>query len=272
MRSFAGKVAAITGAGSGIGQALALQLAQQGAHLALADINEQGLQQTREKAEAHGSKVSVHRVDVSQRDQVEAFAAEVEAGHGGCHLLFNNAGVALVDRIETMDIADMEWLMGINFWGVVYGTQAFLPLLRRVDEAHLINISSIFGIVGVPTQGAYNASKFAVRGYSEALRIELAGSSVGVSCVHPGGIRTQISANARVAEENVKQSKQSFTRQFDKLARTSAEDAASIILKGVQRGKVRILVGGDARFMDLVARLFPSRYERVLGLHKLVGQ
>ncbi|MCL6416521.1 SDR family NAD(P)-dependent oxidoreductase [Aestuariirhabdus sp. Z084] len=272
MKHFDNRIAAITGAGSGIGRALALQLAEHGAILALADIDEPGLEQTRARAEELGARVSVHRVDVSRREQVEAYAAEVEAQHGGCQLLFNNAGVSLVDTIETMDIEEMEWLMGINFWGVVYGTKAFLPLMRRAEEAHLINISSIFGIIGFPTQGIYNASKFAVRGYTEAMRIELAGTSVGVSCVHPGGIRTQIVANAKIAEENVQQTRQNFNQQFEKLARTSAEDAAAIILKGVLAKKVRILVGGDARFMDIVARLFPSRYEVLLRLNKMIGR
>ncbi|MGH7805352.1 MAG: SDR family NAD(P)-dependent oxidoreductase, partial [Candidatus Binatia bacterium] len=194
MKSFADKVAAITGASSGIGRALAVELAKEKCALALSDVNEAGLAETAELARAHGMKVTTARVDVSKREEVHAWADAVVREHGKVNLVVNNAGVALGATIEGVRYEDFEWIMGINFWGVVYGTKAFLPHLRASGDGHVVNVSSVFGLISMPTQGTYNAAKFAVRGVTEALREELAlsGAPVSATCVHPGGIKTNI--------------------------------------------------------------------------------
>src|SRR4029079_17978802 len=197
MKSFEGRVAAITGAGSGIGRALAQELARRGAHLALCDIDEVGLAETVALCEGSGVKVTSQRVDVANRDAMYAWADQVVAHHGKVNLIFNNAGVALGATIEAMSFDDFEWLMGINFWGVVHGTKAFLPHLKAAGEGHIVNLSSVFGLISVPTQSAYNAAKFGVRGFTDALRIELDIERCGVSAttVHPGGVKTNIARN-----------------------------------------------------------------------------
>lgn len=262
----------ITGAGSGIGEALAQALAAQGCHLALADRDTESLERVADDVRAMGVRCSSHTVDVADRRQVEAYAADAQSEHGAVHMLFNNAGVALADYIETHSYEDFEWLMNINFWGVVYGTKSFLPLLRQVDEAHIVNISSLFGLGALPSQAAYNASKFAVRGFTEALKMELAASRIGVSSVHPGGIKTNIVRNGRIVEKNVKLSRQSFIERFERIARTTPAKAAQVILAGVRKNKRRILVGADARIADKIIRLFPGSYERILRLEKPVHE
>jgi NAD(P)-dependent dehydrogenase (short-subunit alcohol dehydrogenase family) len=268
VNKFSGRVAAITGAGSGIGQALAVQLAERGCTVALSDKNTEGLASTREKIEAINGICSVQELDVADREAVEAWARTVVATHGGVHMLFNNAGVTLIDSVETMAYEDFEWLMNINFWGVVYGTKAFLPYLKQSDEAHIVNISSLFGLYSLPLQSAYNSAKFAVRGFTESLKMELAGTSVDVSCVHPGGIKTEIANNARVREDNIGVAKKHFTSIFDNAAKTTAQEAASAIIKGVEKNRRRILVGWDAKFSDIVVRLFPGSYEKRLKLEQ----
>ena len=270
MKNFSGKVAVITGAGSGIGRALAVQFAERGCVLAVADISADGLQETRKPVEAAGAVCSTHIVDVADRAAVEEFAADVVREHGAVHLLVNNAGVTLVDRAEHVSYDDLEWIMNINFWGVVYGTKSFLPYMRRVDEAHIVNVSSLFGLVAMPLQSAYNASKFAVRGFTEALKMELAGSHIGVSCVHPGGIKTGIGRNSRISEEALSVPKEELIAEFEKAARTTPEKAAAVIIRGIEKNKRRVLIGGDARFVDLVARFFPGSYEKILGIEKKV--
>jgi NAD(P)-dependent dehydrogenase (short-subunit alcohol dehydrogenase family) len=200
MKLTPGTVAAVTGAGSGIGRALALSLGARGCALALADVNAGGLSETAALVAKTGSpKVTTAVVDVAQRADVSRFASDVEEQHGGAQLLINNAGVALGGTFEDVSLDDFAWLMGINFWGVVYGVKAFLPQLRRQPAAHIVNVSSVFGLAAPPGQTAYAASKFAVRGFTESLRAELKGTPIAVSCVHPGGIRTNIAANARTA-------------------------------------------------------------------------
>jgi len=270
MKKFSGKVAVITGAGSGIGRALAVQLAERGCVLTVADISADGLQETRKLVEAAGAVCSTHIVDVADRATVEEFAAAVVDEHGAVHLLVNNAGVTLVDWAEHVSYDDLEWIMNINFWGVVFGTKSFLPYMRQVDEAHIVNISSLFGLVAMPLQSAYNASKFAVRGFTEALKMELAGSHIGVSCVHPGGIKTGIGRNSRVSEEALSVPKEELIAEFEKAARTTPEKAAAVIIRGIEKNKRRVLIGGDARFVDLVARFFPGSYEKILGIEKKV--
>ncbi|WP_296217854.1 SDR family oxidoreductase [Pseudomonas sp. UBA2684] len=266
MQSIAGKVAVVTGAGSGIGRALAELLAQQGCHLALADINAESLQGTASAVQQYGTRVSCHPLDVADRTAVYAFAEDVLSEHGSVQLLINNAGVAVSQTIAELDYADFEWLMGINFWGVVHGTKAFLPHLLQNDAGHIVNLSSIFGIIGVPTQGAYNASKFAVRGFTEALRQELSSSNITVSCVHPGGIKTNIARSARFYQGmNGKCDANRAAADFEKLARTSPAQAARVIVEGIKAKNPRILIGSDARLLDWIQRLLPAAYPKVLA-------
>src|SRR5580704_7862250 len=200
MKDFTGRVAAITGAGSGIGRALALNLAKRGTHLALCDINEVGLAETVGLCEGFGVKVTSQKLDVADRAAVYTWADSVVADHGKVNLIFNNAGVAVAATVESMSYEDFEWLMNINFWGVVYGTKAFLPHLKQSGEGHIVNLSSVFGLISVPSQSAYNAAKFAVRGFTDTLRMELEieGADVSVTTIHPGGIKTNIAKNARM--------------------------------------------------------------------------
>ena len=270
MKTFRGRVAAVTGVGSGIGRALARELAARGAHLALSDINEATLAETVMLCEAAGAaaKITSQRVDVADRDAVYAWADQVVAGHGRVNLIFNNAGVALAASIEAMSYEDFEWLMSINFWGVVHGTKAFLPHLKAAGEGHVINMSSVFGLISVPGQAAYNAAKFAVRGFTDALRMELEMNPCGVSCttVHPGGVKTNIARNARVDPSLAATlgHPDAAADEFDKMARTTPESAARQILLGVTRDRRRVLVGPDAAVIDLVSRLPAAASQRLI--------
>lgn len=270
MDDFRGKVAAITGAASGIGRALALALTHEGARVALSDVDEEGLAQTARLVEAAGGACTTTRVDVADRAAVFAWADACRAAHGQVNLVCNNAGVALAALAESVRSEDFAWLMDINFWGVVHGTQAFLPHLRASGDGHLVNLSSIFGMVAMPTQSAYNASKFAVRGYTEALRmeLELQGAPVGVTCVHPGGIATGIVRSQRIdpaVPRLTGEDAETFRRRGDLLIqRTSPEQAARRILAGVRRNESRVLVGADARVLDIMARLLGAGYQRLL--------
>lgn len=272
MKDFKDKVAAITGAASGMGRTLALELARRGCHLALSDVNQTGLTETAKMARKLGVKVTTTTLDVANREAVFAWADKVVADHGKVNLLFNNAGVAHGAFLETVKPADFEWIMGINFWGVVSGTQAFLPHLKESGEGHIVNISSLFGLMALPTQGTYNVSKFAVRGYTEALRQELDMMDFGVSatCVHPGGIRTNIARDARLDKsihEKTGQDTEVTRRRFDKaLNTTTAESAALQILRAVERNERRVLVGPDAKVMDLVVRVLGSWYQPLITM------
>jgi NAD(P)-dependent dehydrogenase (short-subunit alcohol dehydrogenase family) len=260
-----GKVAVVTGAGSGIGRALAQQFAAKGCKLAIADINEANLHET---AASLGTEVFAQKLDVADRAAVYDFAAAVKQKFGTAHVVVNNAGVAVSQTIDALEYKDFEWLMGINFWGVVYGTKAFLPMLIAQNDGAIINISSVFGIISVPAQGAYNSAKFAVRGFTECLRHELkvAGSRVQSICVHPGGIRTNIVRNARVFRSvDGETDKNKMVKQFEQGARTTPDGAARTIIDGIERGKVRVLIGGDARMIDWIQRLMPVRYWNILG-------
>ena len=267
MKNFQDKVAAITGAGSGIGRALALDLAGRGCHLALSDINEVGLAETVRQIGTPGVRVTAQPVDVADRRAVYDWADRVVAEHGKVNLIFNNAGVALGSTIEGMSYDDIEWLMNINFWGVVYGTKAFLPHLKASGEGHIANVSSVFGLAGIPTQGAYNAAKFAVRGFTECLRQELDMTDSGVSAtsIHPGGIKTAIARSARM-NSNIADLGLDVDGSTAKLERgfiTSPEKAARIILRAVERNQRRVLVGPDAYVFDWMVRLLPSRYQDI---------
>lgn len=268
MKHFKDRVAAITGAGSGMGRTLAQDLARRGCHLALSDVNETGLAETVDLLQSSGVQVTSQRVDVADRDAVYAWAEQVVADHGKVNLIFNNAGVGLAATVDGMRIEDFRWLMDINFWGVVYGTQAFLPHLKAAGEGHIINTSSLFGLLAVPSQSAYNASKFAVRGFTEALREELDMLNCGVSatCVHPGGIKTAIARNARM-DRSVRalgMDEEKSGSRFEKNFITTAEKAAATILKAVERDQRRVLVGPDAVLLDTLVRVMPTRYQRLV--------
>ncbi|HEY0762528.1 MAG TPA: SDR family oxidoreductase [Pyrinomonadaceae bacterium] len=260
------RTAVITGAANGIGRAIAVSLARRGCHLALADINEEGLTGTAELIRDHGVRVSRHRLDVSDRVAVAQFPDLVAAEHGGVDVLVNNAGVAVGGTFEQVSDEDFEWLFEINFWGVVRMTRAFMPLLRASDDARVVNLSSIYGVVAPPEQTAYAASKFAVRGFSEALRHELEGSRIGVTVVHPGGIATSIAENARlpagVTEDEIEQRR----RKYRKLLRLPPEIAGETIVRGIERRQERVLIGSDAKKISLIARLVPVSYWKVLRL------
>jgi NAD(P)-dependent dehydrogenase (short-subunit alcohol dehydrogenase family) len=267
VKSFENKVAAITGAGSGIGRALAVELGRHKCDVALSDVNEQGLLDTVEQVRGLGVHVTSQRVDVADREAVHAWADQVVDEHGKANLIFNNAGVALASTVEGMSYGDFEWLMDVNFWGVVHGTKAFLPHLKASGDGHIINISSVFGLVGIPSQSAYNSAKFAVRGFTESLRQELDMMSYGVSAssVHPGGIKTGIARSSRI-DRSVRDLGISDTdsrERFEKSFITGADKAARVILDGVRRNQRRILVGPDARVFDWVVRLLPSTYQRI---------
>ncbi|WP_043111800.1 SDR family NAD(P)-dependent oxidoreductase [Solimonas flava] len=269
MKSFKDKVAAITGAGSGMGRELAIELAKRGCHVAISDVNEAGLAQTAEMVKRYPVRVSTQKLDVADRDAVYAWADKVVADHGKVNLIFNNAGVALATTLEGADYGDFEWIMSINFWGVVYGSKAFLPHLRASGEGHIVNTSSIFGLFAVPGNGCYNASKFAVRGFNECLRqeLELTKAPVSLTSVHPGGIKTGIAKAARTSksiEGVLARDVDSAKVNFDKLFITSANRAARIILKAVEGNKRRVLVGPDAKFLDIVVRLLPALYQPLI--------
>jgi short-subunit dehydrogenase len=269
MTAIQGSAAAVTGAASGIGRALALELAARGCDLALADRDEAGLQAVAaEIAKSHPRKVSVHRVDVGDVSQIQQFAVAATSAHPALNIVINNAGVALLGQFGEIEQAQMEWLININFWGVVHATRAFLPQLSRQPAAHIVNLSSLFGIIAPPGQTAYCAAKFAVRGFSESLRHELAmaNSSVRLSVVHPGGVSTNIVRNSRTGAgitDNARRV-QSIER-FDAIAKTTPAAAAQRIITGIEKTQPRILIGNDARIMDLLQRFRPATYWAVLA-------
>ncbi|MDE1172081.1 MAG: SDR family NAD(P)-dependent oxidoreductase [Parvibaculaceae bacterium] len=264
MTDFPGKIVVITGAASGLGRALAVELAARGAHIAAADLDRQGLAETARRIQESGGSVATYLLDVADSNAVHAFAQEIEAAHGGADIVINNAGVAQIARVEDLSYEDLEWVMKVNFWGMVYGTKAFLPQLRARPSGHIVNISSIFGLIAVPHQAAYNAAKFAIRGFTEALRHEMQGSSIKVSCVHPGGIRTNIVRNARFLQSTQATVREEAADGFDRIAFTSPEAAARTIIRGIARNRARILVGPDARIIDWIQRLLPVSYGRLL--------
>lgn len=282
-------VAAITGAGSGMGRELAIHLAQMGCHLALSDINAEPLAQTKDLLVGYDVKVTTTVVDVSDSKAVNAWADSVMSDHGKVHFIFNNAGVALYSTVEGSSISELEWVMDINFWGVVYGTKAFLPLIKNSvkqseidggnkdsksrtfkEHGHIVNISSLFGLTAQPSQSAYNASKFAVRGFTESLRQELDIQRCGVSatCIHPGGIKTNIANSARGNDSLIELGMRvgpTAISNFNKFLKFDAKDAAWVILQAAATNQRRCLIGNDAKMMDAVQRVFPAHYSTVLN-------
>src|SRR6059058_6242222 len=258
MTAIRGAAAAVTGAASGIGRALALELAARGCDLALADRDEAGLQAVAaEIAKTRSRKITVHRVDVGEPGEIETFAQAAVAGHPGLNIVINNAGVALLGQFNEIDQAQMDWLIKINFWGVVHATRAFLPQLSRQREAHIVNLSSIFGIVAPPGQAAYAASKFAVRGFSQVLHAELA-PDIGVTSVHPGGIATRIAVDAERGSGVPEGAAHTERRLASRLLTIPPERAAETILRGVERRRSRVLIGASAVLPDLAERLAPA--------------
>lgn len=272
MRSFDNKVAVVTGAGSGIGRALALDLAHRGARLALSDIDGEALTETVVLCEKIGARTASYQLDVSDRAAMYFHADAVVSEFGRVNLVVNNAGVALGADVLDMTWDDFEWVMNIDFWGVVNGSKAFLPALIESGDGHLVNVSSVFGLMGIPGQSAYNSAKFAVRGFTEALRQEMkvARHPVGVSCVHPGGIKTNIVANARGMADLGDHD--AVVRRFEQIAVTSPTRAAKVILGGVERNKPRILIGPDARLFDLIPRVVGPRYQDILAPLNRIGR
>ena len=268
MKNFKNKVAAITGAGSGMGQQLAVLLAKAGCHVSISDVNEKGLAETLELVKAYNVRVTSKKVNVANREEVKAWAAETVQNHGSVNMIFNNAGVALAATVEGESYEELEWLMGIYYWGVVYGTKEFLPYLKQSGEGHIINTSSIFGLTSQPTQSAYNSSKFAVRGFTESLRQELDIEKCGVSalCVHPGGIRTNIANDARLSDsmKKIGMNPEKSIKSFNKLMRKPAVEASQEILDAVLKNKRRLLIGGDAVTVDLMQRILPTGYQKIV--------
>ncbi|GCE24946.1 short-chain dehydrogenase [Dictyobacter alpinus] len=266
MKLHSGNVAVITGAGSGIGRALALNLAARGCILALADKNARGLEETEQMlSSTTASTCTTYVLDVGDNSAIEQFAADVVQQYGKVALLINNAGVALGGTVEQVTLEQIEWLFQINFWGMVYGVKAFLPILKQQPDAHIVNLSSVFGLFAVPGQAAYSASKFAVRGFTETLRQELAGTTVKVSSVHPGGIKTNIARNARFGTMTEKEMDRGRI-YFERVLTLPPEEAAAIIVRGIERNSPRILVGRDAQIMDIIQRVTPVNYPRTMKL------
>jgi len=250
----------ITGAASGIGEALAVQLAQQGAQLMLADIDATGLERVALAVGAFGKACHTLVVDTGVEADIFKLASYAEARMGSADVIINNAGVALVSPIDKLQTSDANWLMNINFWGVVHGCRAFLPQLKNRPQAMIVNVSSIFAMVSMPTQGMYNAAKAGVRAFSDSLREELRGTSVGVLCVHPGGIKTNIANKARVIDTEMLQvSADGMRHQFNSVARTTPEQAARTIIAAMQTQKTRVLIGADARILDWMYRISPHK-------------
>jgi short-subunit dehydrogenase len=260
-----GRTAVVTGAASGIGRAIATSLARRGCNLALADINDEALARTAAEIAAPGVRISKHHLDVSDRDAVAAFPDQVTAEHARVDVLVNNAGVALAGTFEQVSETDFEWLFGINFWGVVGMTRAFLPLLHHSDDARIVNLSSIFGIIAPPGNTAYSASKFAVRGFSESLRHGLRKTRIGVTVVHPGGVATSIVRSARMPKTNSPEEEEAKRKSFEAILTLPPAMAGETIVRGLEHRKARVLVGSDAKVIAILERLIPVNYWNLIG-------
>jgi len=269
MSYFKDKVCVITGAGSGIGRATAIKLAAQGAIVVASDLHKETIGETQKRIEANGNTCVSYIVDVTDRDAVFDLAAQVVKDHGHADLILNNAGIANIASVEELTAETLKLIMDVDFWGVVNGTQAFLPYMRQSNFGHIANVSSIFGWIGVPQQAAYNAAKFAVHGFTEALRQEMYGTNIKVSCIHPGGVDTQIARNAELPQgQDNDARREEIAQNFKKVVKSTPEKAANTIISGIEKGKARILIGRDAHMVDIVRRIFPVRYGQILGFGK----
>ena len=265
---FKNKKILITGAASGIGKSLAEEFANEGSILILSDIDAYKLKVFVNELKSNGVQAFGYEVNVSDYKNMIDFGNLVIKEHNYIDVLINNAGITLMDTVESGDIDEFENLMAINFWGVVYGVNVFLPTLIQRDEAYIVNISSILGLMSLPGQAAYNSSKAAVKAYTEALKMELADSSINVSSVHPGGVKTDIAINARTGSKISEETKIKLIKQFDKLSYTTSKSASRKIIKGMKRKKRRIVIGIDAKIADILIRIFPGSYEKILGLER----
>ena len=270
MRHFKDKVCVITGAGSGIGAACARAMAAEGAIVIGADLRMDMLDKVAAEVTEAGGQMHTHQLDVADRDAVFALAEKVNKAHGAADLVVNNAGVAHAATVEEMTFDNFQWVMDIDFWGVVHGTQAFLPAMIAKGSGHIANVSSIFGLIGVPTQSAYNAAKFGVLGFGEALRHEVKEQGIGVSTIHPGGINTNIVRHARFQQgPDMENEREEAIQRFAQFTMTQPEGAAKTIIKGIKRNKARILIGQDAHFVDWVRRIFPTHYLTIMPFLRL---
>lgn len=271
MKSLANKVVALTGAASGIGRAIAINLANKGSHLALADVDQKGLNETVALL-PKDTKVTSHIVDVADKDRVYAWADEVVKAHGCVDVIINNAGVASVCSIEDINYDDFNWVFNIVFFGVLYGTKAFLPFLRTRPEANIVNISSVNGFFPFPENGPYNCAKHAVKALNQTLNQELAGTNITVTSVHPGGVKTNIVKNSRFSKDSAESlNKKKMASRFDRIAGTSPEKAAEIIVNAILKNKERQLVGTDAVILDMATRLFPHGFAKLVGKVTRIG-
>ncbi len=264
MRHLEGKVAVVTGAGHGIGRETALALANKGCHLAICDVNEDALEALRGEMEAEGVTVTSHHVDVSDQTQMRQFTSDVVDAHGEVNILVNNAGVTVYASFEEHSIEDIEWIFSVNLWGVIYGCKFFLPHLKAAGEGHIVNLSSVFGIIAPPLQTSYVATKFAVRGFSESLRAELAGDNIGVTSVHPGAIQTNIVRNARLITDTHKELRDSTQRLFDRLG-TTPDVVAARVVKAIEYNSPRVLITKEARMADALKRLMPATADGIVA-------
>lgn len=272
MKNLKGRVAAITGTASGIGKATAVFLAKEGCSCAIGDIDVEGLRRTESEIRSFGAPVHATVLDVSDREAVYKWADDVVREFGKVNMIINNAGVALGAYIEDMTFEDFNWLFNINFHGIIHGTKAFLPYLKQVDAGHIVNISSVFGLVATPTQSAYTTSKFAIKGFTECLRLELEVEDCNVSCtvVHPGGVKSNIARDARISDSILDKrgiDRDEVTRSFDRIAITSPEKAAARIIDGIKKNKHRVLIGPDAYVIDLWQRMLPVGYQKALAAY-----
>ena len=266
MSIFNGKKAVLTGAASGIGRELALQLSGEGCIVIAADYDKKGLDETVKMVKAAGGQAIAYKVDISDNKQVVRFAGDVKKKHGSIDIVINNAGVTLFGKFDELSIKDFEWIMNINLWGAVYMTKAFLPELKNKKDSYLVNVASIFGVIGAGNQSTYSATKFALRGFTEALQDELHAFPVNIVSVLPGGIKTNIAKNARVIKDGtVIKDTAKLARRMEKISKTTASEAASVIIQGMKKKKNRVLIGSDARFLDRLQRLMPVRYNRIIA-------
>lgn len=277
MKSLKNKVAVITGAASGIGRSLALQLSRDGCRVAIADVNEEALGETADLIKQHEGSVSIHRLDISNKEEVFAFAEDVIKVHGAVDILVNNAGVILVSPLKDTPIRDFEWIMNINLWGVIYCSLAFLPHLKKREEANIVNISSTYGLIGIPLHVPYCTSKFAVKGFSESLKLELFDTSVKVSCVYPNLIKTNIGPDGRYTGMDTYLNTEEIQGKFYELFKTMGPDRSAeiIIDKAIRKNKTRVLVGEQLGVIELLGRVFAGSYHKLIikGMaYKLFGK